>query len=33
VLGYGNLADGQLDEAVVLLATAVAESRRVPRES
>jgi GntR family transcriptional regulator / MocR family aminotransferase len=28
VLGYGNLADGQLDEAVALLATAVAKSRR-----
>jgi GntR family transcriptional regulator / MocR family aminotransferase len=28
VLGYGNLADGQLDEAVALLATAVADSRR-----
>ena len=33
VLGYGNLADSQLDEAVVLLATTVAESRPVPRES
>ena len=28
VLGYGNLADGQLDEAVALLATAVAKSLR-----
>jgi GntR family transcriptional regulator/MocR family aminotransferase len=28
VLGYGNLADGQVDEAVALLATTVAESRR-----
>jgi GntR family transcriptional regulator/MocR family aminotransferase len=28
VLGYGNLADGQLDEAVALLAATVAESRR-----
>jgi hypothetical protein len=28
VLGYGNLADGQLDEAVALLATTVAERRR-----
>ena len=28
VLGYGNLADGQLDEAVALLATAVATVRR-----
>ena len=26
VLGYGNLADGQLDEAVALLATAVASA-------
>jgi GntR family transcriptional regulator / MocR family aminotransferase len=33
VLGYGNLADGQLEEAVTFLATAVAESRRVPHES
>ena len=28
VLGYGNLADGQVDEAVALLATTVAASRR-----
>ncbi len=28
VLGYANLADGQLDEAVALLAATVAESRR-----
>jgi GntR family transcriptional regulator/MocR family aminotransferase len=28
VLGYGNLADGQVDEAVALLAAAVAGSRR-----
>jgi len=28
VLGYGNLADGQLDEAVALLAATVAQSRR-----
>jgi GntR family transcriptional regulator/MocR family aminotransferase len=27
VLGYGNLADGQVEEAVALLATAVAEAR------
>jgi GntR family transcriptional regulator / MocR family aminotransferase len=27
VLGYGNLADGQIEEAVALLATTVAESR------
>ena len=26
VLGYGNLADGQLDEAVALLATTVGDS-------
>ena len=26
VLGYGNLADGQLDEAVALLAATVAEA-------
>ena len=29
VLGYGNLADGQVDEAVALLAAAVADSRRM----
>lgn len=29
VLGYRNLADGQIDEAVALLATAVADSRRM----
>jgi GntR family transcriptional regulator/MocR family aminotransferase len=29
VLGYGNLADGQIDEAVALLAAAVADSRRM----
>ena len=28
VLGYGNLADGQVDEAVALLAATVASSRR-----
>jgi GntR family transcriptional regulator/MocR family aminotransferase len=28
VLGYGNLADGQIDEAMALLAAIVAESRR-----
>jgi GntR family transcriptional regulator/MocR family aminotransferase len=28
VLGYGNLADGQVEEAVALLAATVAESRR-----
>jgi GntR family transcriptional regulator/MocR family aminotransferase len=28
VLGYGNLADGQVEEAVALLATIVADSRR-----
>ncbi|HEV2824887.1 MAG TPA: PLP-dependent aminotransferase family protein, partial [Actinomycetota bacterium] len=28
VLGYGNLADGQVEEAVAVLATTVAESRR-----
>ena len=27
VLGYGNLTDGQVDQAVSLLATAVAGSR------
>jgi GntR family transcriptional regulator/MocR family aminotransferase len=27
VLGYGNLADGQVEEAVAVLATAVAEAR------
>ena len=29
VLGYGNLADGQVGEAVALLAAAVADSRRM----
>ena len=29
VLGYGNLAGGQVDEAVALLAAAVADSRRM----
>jgi hypothetical protein len=29
VLGYGNLADGQIDEAMALLAAAVADSRRM----
>jgi GntR family transcriptional regulator / MocR family aminotransferase len=29
VLGYGNLADGQVEEAVALLAAAVADSRRM----
>ena len=28
VLGYGNLADGQVEEAVSLLATTLAECRR-----
>jgi hypothetical protein len=28
VLGYGNLADGQVEEAVALLAAIVADSRR-----
>jgi GntR family transcriptional regulator / MocR family aminotransferase len=28
VLGYGNLADGQVEEAVDLLATTLAECRR-----
>jgi GntR family transcriptional regulator / MocR family aminotransferase len=31
VLGYGNLADAQVEEATALLAAAVAESRRGPR--
>jgi GntR family transcriptional regulator/MocR family aminotransferase len=28
VLGYGNLADGQVEQAVALLAALVAEGRR-----
>jgi hypothetical protein len=32
VLGYGNLADSQLDEAVRLLATTLAETRQTSRQ-